>query len=149
MYSDVSALISRLPVKFEWFVVKTSIILRVCKLIANDRYKLSMVEVACEILFRTWVLQATVKRDRDGDGSFLPPCIFIYPFCISVVVLGIIHPMIVFPIKFVVGQYSINLPPFRVPNIFWVKIWMSDNVQEPIEAFLGFLDTAIPVPLTQ
>src|SRR5882757_8658290 len=137
MYLDVSALVSRLPVKFEWFVMKTSIIFWVCKLIANDRYEGSMVEVACKILLWTRVFQATVERDGNGDGSPLPPSILIYPFCISVVILDIIRlTAAVRPIKFILGQYTINLPPFRALNIFREEIWMPDNVQELIEAFL-------------
>jgi hypothetical protein len=150
MYSDISALVGRFPVKFERFVMKMSIIFWVCKLFANDRYKGSMVEVACEILLWTRVLQATMERDGNGDRSPFPPCILIYPFYIPVVVLDITRlTAAVHPIKFILGQYAINLPPFCAPNIFREKIWMSDNVQEFIEAFLGFLDPTIPVPFAQ
>ena len=107
-----------------------------------------MVKVAYGILLWTRVLQATVKWNGDGDGSPLPPCILIYPFCISIAVLDILT-VVVRPIKFILGQYTINLPPFCAPNIFREKILMSDNVQELIEAFLRFLDPIIPVPFAQ
>jgi hypothetical protein len=150
MYSDISTLVSRLPVKFERFIMKMSIIFWVCELFANDRDEGSVVEVAYEILLWTRVLQATVERDGDQDQSPFPPCIPIYPFYISVVVPDITClTAVVHPIKFIPGQYAINLPPFCALNIFREKIYTSDNVQEFIEAFLRFLDPTIPVPFAQ
>jgi hypothetical protein len=103
-----------------------------------------MVEITHEILLGARVLHAMMERHGDIYWSLLPPCVFVHPICICIV----IHDIAPIPslVKIISAQCSIDFAPLRMSNILRPKIWTSNDTQKLTESLTRFLDTMVPVP---
>jgi hypothetical protein len=103
----------------------------------NHFHQRPVVEVGANVLLGAGGFHSAVEGNRNLHTRFPPASICIQPFSLSITICVAAAKL---------GIYS---GPFGMTDMVWLKGRISDNVNEFLEALLGFLNPAVPVPIPQ
>ena len=106
----------------------------------DHRHQPVMVKDARIEYLLPWVQRSFVKRNVDLDWRFDPvsTALFVLPTI-----------LIIWALTALSTQVSINSSPIIACNVLQAKVWVSNYLEEVLEAQLGLLFTVIPIPFSQ
>jgi hypothetical protein len=130
-----------LPKEFIGFKMEVGVGRQSGDFLPNHGNQLAVMKNSCVELLLPWMQHSFVERNIDLDWSFEPVSVslFVFPTVPSTRALTPLFST----------QLCINKLPIPARNILWSKIWVSNYLEEVLEARLRFLFPVIPIPFSQ
>src|SRR6266436_9846745 len=100
-----------------------------------------MIEISYNIILGARVSHSMMERHRDMDGCLPPSSILIHPFCLAVIIFGLV--------KRIFTQCFVDISPFCKPHVLWPKILIPNNGNEFSKVILRLLGPVVPIPITK